>query len=122
MGLFKKNKKAHLEVKIETKLGHTFISDEEQDYIDSGYKYDGIGNYYKPDSVFVRRGGTVYHSQIICKGIIIGENPEAIPESEAVRRGYRRCKICKWNDEPPKAGRKKQSAKVAYRHDNRFDD
>ena len=62
-----------------------------------GYPQGADGSYYPPGTVWVVAGSRVYHSCFVCGGGNELNEYVIVTESEAARRGLRRCKKCEWD-------------------------
>ncbi len=68
----------------------------------AGWVCDVSGKFHPPGTVWMGPHSTVYHHLDTCGGKIISSHRDMIrsmPESDAVKRGFRRCVRCNWNDE-----------------------
>ena len=69
-----------------------------------GYKENFDGEFFPPDTVWAAPGSKVYHAMDHCTatGDYVDGGP--LSESEAIRRGLRRCKRCEWLKVPNGGG------------------
>lgn len=61
-----------------------------------GYKENFEGEFFPPDTVWAAPGSKVYHVGDHCSATGGQVDGDPLPESEAIRRGLRRCKRCEW--------------------------
>lgn len=82
-------------------------SDEQERLKRAGYKEAGDFELFPPDTVWVGSGSKVYHYSDFCIDGIQLRDALPLSESEALRRGLRRCKKCDWHGVPvPAAGQR----------------
>ena len=82
-------------------------TDEQIKMLRNGYKENFDNEIFAPDTVWAGPRSKVYHCLDCCvDGIVIADGIP-MPESEALRRGLRRCKKCDWGNIPiPSPGKK----------------
>lgn len=93
----------HSEMPLVLPAPHTSShkSKEALSYVKQGYPVFQ-GYVYPLDTVFVLGNSKTYHSSADSKSCSINQSRTLpIPESEAVRRGFRRCKRCHWKTPVP---------------------
>lgn len=96
--LFGKKQTPTMSVSIGSELRRISYTDEQVEMLESGYKESCDHEIFSPDTVWFAPRSQVYHASDCCSGCIISDDPIAVPEKEAVRRGLRRCKKCEWPD------------------------
>lgn len=105
--LFFRKRKATIAVRYEgmisCELSRRTVSEEELRLESLGYKRDNDGQLVPPDTVFINKGSDVYHADSACRGIGVYGGPSPLSEDKAIELGYRRCKICRWDNfgKPP---------------------
>lgn len=81
-------------------------TDKQREMLRNGYKETFDNEIFPPDTVWAGSHSKVYHYSDCCAGVGIADG-EPMPESEALRRGLRRCKKCDWHGTPvPSPGKK----------------
>lgn len=97
LGIFGKKTRAEMTVRAtvsaETKVVE--ISERDMERIDQGWKRDEHGALQPPDTVWASQRGEIYHRFYACCGGVV--KAKMMPESEAIRKGYRRCSRCDWD-------------------------
>lgn len=87
-------------------------SDAQERLIRDGYKEAGDYELFPPDTVWATPRAKVYHYSDSCVDGIVLVDGEAMKESEALRRGLRRCMRCDWHGVSVPAPGKRPSSKV----------
>lgn len=98
--LFGKKQAPTMSFSIGAELRRISYTDEQVEMLKSGYKESRYHEIFSPDTVWFGPRSQVYHSSDCCSGCVISEDPIAVPEKEAIRRGLRRCRKCEWPDAP----------------------
>lgn len=99
MGLFWNKKKPKIDFEISAEVKRVHVNNLDWERLQSGWKRDCNGILHEPDIVWISSAKSeVYHNKDTCCGVVISNHPIAIKETQAIRKGYRRCSKCDWCD------------------------